>query len=324
MDDRITNYFSVENRIKDIYLDETRTIAERKIIANQISKDMLKLDLPKEYEQGVESFYFSPLNSHIYKIIHDNFKNFKEEKIVADHIFIARDYTSNLLGHDLLNNTQVSIVPLNQWKETIAEGICISNGFDNHFVFVPEQFSSPVELLCHELAHAAHHTGRRSGDDFWSIPTNRVSAEFVAHFCQNRYILERLTQSHFLAALGQLVTSSFALSIMNYGRLGDFGGYIKSEESLAIRSGWDMEMIRVQYDVFSANIPYLRYEIDRGIGLIMALSLIDNFDGFKKFIRLDRLNIRFDELLKMAFPEVDHMSNYKNINKKIIQLLNRF
>jgi len=324
MDQRISKYFDVECRIKDIYLNETLSFSERRQVSIEIAKDMPEFDMPQEIDQGIKKFCFSPLTSHTYKIVHDHFRFLPEEKVTGHHIEMARVYTSSLLGDNLLKNTEVIIVPANQWGQTTAEAVCISNGFDNHFVFMPECFSSPVELLCHELAHAAHHSARRKSDDFWSLPTNIVSAEFVAHFCQNRYILDNLTQAHFLAALGQLVTATFALSIFKYGKVGDFDGFIKSEESLAIRNGWDEIMIKNYYEIFSSNISYLRYEVCRGVGLIMALALIDEVDGVREFMGLDRINIRFDDLLDVAFPGVNHQSNFENINAIVINLLNRF
>lgn len=324
MDERITKYIDVEERIKDIHLDETKLLAERRVLSREIARDWPKFDTPKEIDLGIEKFLFSPISAHTYKIIHKHFTHLPEERVFEKHIQIAKDYTSNLLGEGLLNNTEVIIVPEYQWGNLTAEAFCIANGLDNHHVFMPQFFSSPVELLCHELGHAAHHTGRRTIDDFWSMPVSTTSTEFVAHFCQNRFILDELTQTHFLAALGQLVTASFALSIMSYGKLRDFEGYINSEASEAIRNGWDIQMIRNQYDIFSKNISNFKYEVDRGIGLIMALSLIDEIEGMKKFLRLDRVNLRFDELLDQTFPGIDHLHNFNNINNKIIELLNRF
>lgn len=151
-----------------------------------------------------------------------------------------------------------------------------------------------------------------------------TTAEFVAHFCQYNYLLDHGTRDDFVSALGQLTTATFALSIMASNVLDDFEEFLKSEYAQAITEAMSMEVIERTYLAFSADKPHLQREALRGMAIILALWVVDEHEGMKRFISADRIDQTLDVKLDAAFPGVDFMDAFSNVNEQIYKLLDRF
>ena len=269
-------------------------------------------------------FWSSPISSDVYRMIDAEFKLAPAQAVTETEISTARQYTSELLGVDL-QGVRAEVVPAPEWNhDHDSEGFHIRVGLTDHMVFVPAEFASPVELLCHEFGHAGHTTAQRQNGElpyFFTMPT---TAEFVAHFCQYNYLLDHGTRDDFVSALGQLTTATFALSIMASNVLDDFEAFLKTEYAQAIREAMSMEVIKRTYLAFSADKPHLQREALRGMAIILALWVVDEHEGMKRFISADRIDQTLDVKLDAAFPGVDFMDAFSNVNEQIYKLLDRF
>lgn len=269
-------------------------------------------------------FWSSPISADVYSMIAAEFKIVAAQAVTDAKVSEARLYTSNLMGVDL-NSVHVEVVPSGEWdRGDGAEGFQIRVGLTDHLVFVPDEFCSPVELLCHEFGHAAHTTAQRKNGEvpfFFVMPT---SAEFVAHFCQYNYLLDHGSRAQFISALGQLTTATFALSIMASQVCDDFESFLKSENSEAIVKAMPMEILERTYWEFSGNRSHLLQESMRGMAIILALWLVDDHEGMKRFISSDRIDRAFDEKLAAAFTDVDFRAVFEGVNDQIYMLLKRF
>jgi hypothetical protein len=279
---------------------------------------------PKAAGMFPDYFFSSPISSDVYSLIAEGFKHFPDLAVTESDISAARKYTSDLLGVDL-QSVRVEVVPTPEWDHGHgAEGFQIPIGLKDHMVFVPAAFTSPVELLCHEFGHAGHTTAQRQNGElpyFFVMPT---TAELVAHFCQYNYLLDHGTRAQFVSALGQLTTATFAHSIVSSNELDDFEAFLKTEYAEAISRAMPFEVIERTYRAFSADKPHLYRESLRGIAIILALWLVDDHEGMKRFISADRIDQTLVVKLDAAFPGVDFMDAFSNVNEQIYKLLDRF
>lgn len=205
-----------------------------------------------------------------------------------------------------------------------AEGKHYRAGVDQHFILMPERVASPVEVLVHEFGHSAHTILQRQNGEYPFFYAANSTVELIAHFCQYRYILDHLSREHFLIALGQLVTSSYALSIAASRITDDFEAYLASPEGLEIYKGWSYPMLQQQYELFSQNKADYWAECNRAISLILALLLIDDVEGMSRFASIDRIDRPLAPKLEEAFPGVLARMSFADINAKIQELLARF
>lgn len=279
-------------------------------------------DIPQKAQHLPAKFVSSPVSAGVYRFIQAEFTLPDPQRVTEGGIMKARDYTSDLLGVGL-ENVRVEVIPQHQW-DLSAEGFQIKSGVEGHVVFVPERFSSPEELLCHEFAHAAHSTAQRRNGELPYFFANNITAEFVAHFCQFNYILDRLTRTHFASAMGQFTTATYALSIFSSQALEDFNEFIESNEAKAIREAMPHATLASQYHTFQQDMSYFFYEVQRGIGLMLALLLIDEREGMKRFISIDRIDHCLSDKLIAAFPESGILDAFPRINEQIFMLLDRF
>lgn len=223
----------------------------------------------------------------------------------------AKDFTSQLLGVDL-GEVPVILVPWAEWDRS-AEAFMQPAGSQPPHIFAPEAFNAPVELLCHELAHAAHTlTGHRSGDPMKVLrPT--VSAEFVAHSVQYRYLLERQGVTAFAYALGQMTTAMYALAIYSYclecgdpglQRLGaSLEGFLDSPQATPFHEALPVDVLTRQHHVFAKDPANLISELQRAAGIVMALELGTNPEGLREYIRLDTLSTPIADTVQAAFGQ---------------------
>lgn len=279
-------------------------------------------DIPQKAQLLPTNFVSSSVSADVYRFIQAEFMLPEPQRVTEGGIMKARDYTRDLLGVGL-DNVRVEVIPQHQW-DLSAEGFQIKAGVEGHVVFVPESFSSPEELICHELAHAAHSTAQRRNGELPYFFANHITAEFVAHFCQFNYILDRLTRAHFASAMGQFTTATYALSIFSSKALEDFNEFIESNEAKAIRGAIPHATLESQYQSFKKDKPYFFYEVQRGIGLILALLLIDEREGMRRFIGIDRIDHGLSDKLIAAFPDSEILDAFSRINEQIFMLLDRF
>ncbi|HBP6526415.1 TPA: hypothetical protein L6A81_12310 [Pseudomonas aeruginosa] len=279
---------------------------------------------PKEALMLPGGFISSPISADIYKLIAAEFRETRPLAITDETIHEARLFTSNLTGVNL-DCVHVEVVPSHEWDlgDTV-EGFHIPVGFTDHMVFAPSVFSSPTELLVHELGHAAHTTAQRKNNELPFFFATPITAEFVAHFCQYNYLLSHQTRSHFINALGQLTPATFALSIYASQVFDNFEGFLKTEHAKSITQALPIAIIERTYWSFCTDKPRFFREALRGIAIVLALWFVDDHEGMKRFIASDRIDRAIDDKLDHAFPGTDHKKAFDCVNEQIYKLLNRF
>lgn len=269
-------------------------------------------------------FWSSPISVDVYRLIAEGFDFGPAQALTEANINEARQYTSNLLGVDL-QGVRIEVVPSREWDlgDTV-EGFQIRVGLTDHMVFVPDAFVSPVELLCHELGHAAHTTAQRQNGELPFFFTAPTTAEFVAHVCQYNYLLDHGTRAQFLSAMGQLTTATFALSIMASQINDDFEAFLNTQHAEAITQAMPMDIVEDTYWKLSGDGQHLLRESMRGMAIILALWFVDDHEGMKRFISADRIDQPFDVKLAAAFPGKDFMEAFESVNEQFFNLLDRF
>ena len=245
------------------------------------------------------------------------------QPVLDQHIAAARTYTSALLDIDL-DAVEVVVVPAADWDLPVAEGCSFFYTVDQHLVFVPPTFTAPIELLCHELGHAAHATGRRQTEALPFYLGLAVTEELVALFSQFNYILAHGTRRHFLEALGILTTASFAMSIWGtQGAPRDLEGYMRTPQAVEIQKAVAFHNLSYQFMQFAQHDHEFVNQIHRGVALVLALLLIDEHEGMRRFIALDRVDHSLADKLAAAFPGVDLDAGLARINQQIAALAAR-
>ncbi|WP_124594200.1 hypothetical protein [Burkholderia ubonensis] len=251
------------------------------------------------------------------------FPRFRTER---GHIDDARAYVESLLDVDL-SRVRIEVVPASEWNaDDEAEGVTLKGGADSHFIFVPEVCDCyPTELLVHEFAHAGHFTAQRANDEYPYYWVSPVTAEFVAHFCQYNYLLEHRPRIDLYRALGQFVAATYALAIAAaHPKNRTFTEFIAAASSRAFKEGWPMDALEANFNLYLSNIDYFRAQLARGIAEILSVVLVDHKEGMRRFIRLDRIDRSLMAKLESAFPEVDVLHAYKQIDVRLAELLKRF
>ncbi len=244
--------------------------------------------------------------------------------VMDQHIAAAKAYTSELLGVNL-DHVEVVVTPPEEWDLPVAEGVTFFYTVDQHLVFVPSTFSAPTELLCHELGHAAHATGRRQTAALPFYLGLAMTEEFVAMFSQFNYILTHGTRREFLEALGALTTASFALSIWaSQGAPRDVEAYMKTPHALEFQKAIPAYNLSHQFMQFAQYDHEYVNQIHRGVALLLALLLIDEHEGMRRFIALDRVDHSPADKLAAAFPGFELDAGLARINEQIAALAARF
>lgn len=321
---------SIEERIKYEELVSERLLGTSGPMSSRKEEAIRGLTMPTGSNFPPEAnvfptqFISAPVSASVYELIADEFNLQPDQRITNQMISEARAYTSTLLGVDL-DSVHVEIVPIQEWDEgDTVEGFQVPVGVRDHLVFVPNWFSSPEELLCHELAHAGHTTARRINGELSYFDATPVTAELVAHYVQYNYLLEHKDRTHFVAALGQLTTASYALAIYASRIYDNFVSFLGTEWAKEFRKAMSIDILRNTYEKFQANQQYWLQEVSRGIANILALLLIDEHEGMRRFISEDRIDQTLETKLRTAFPNFDPLASFTNVNDKIFELLERF
>lgn len=283
---------------------------------------------PKPESYNVpEYLYRCPMDAKAYSIIRDNFTKIKNIPVTHAHFIEAKNFTENLLGKGLLDNVSYSIIPIELWDNgDTSEAFSLACGEDEHHIYIPSEFSSPVELFCHELGHAAHYTARRRSKKYSSLFQNTMTTELVAHYVQYNYILKSLPKVYFMAAIPQIVHSAYAHTIMQHGitegcgKFTDYETFFKSEISREIRAGWWEDALERVYPEFAENIPHTQEYFKRNVAMTFALLLLNEHDGMRRFIYSDDGEKSVTQLLKECFPSLDMESGWNEFSRHIESL----
>ncbi len=243
--------------------------------------------------------------------------------VMDEHIAAARAYTSQLLGVNL-DAVEVVVAQADEWDLPVAEGATFFYTVDQHLVFVPPTFSAPTELLCHELGHAAHATARRQTEALPFYLGAAVTEEFVAMFSQFNYILAHGSRREFLEALGTLGTASFALSMWSQGPTVDFDDYLGTPHGAEFLKAIAVYNLSYQFSQFAQHRDLYLNQVHRGVAMLLALLLIDEHEGMRRFIALDRVDHSLVDKLAAAFPGFDLDAGLARINEQIAALVARF
>ncbi|HHQ6578269.1 TPA: hypothetical protein ACSTJ2_000195 [Serratia fonticola] len=273
---------------------------------------------------------YCPVDTRVYKKIWKNLARSENTVTTVDNIINAKAYVSELLGDGLLDNVGTTIVANNLWDiRDSVEGYAITCGEDEHHIFVPQLFSSPTELLCHELAHTAHYTAQRRSHKYSSYFTRYYTAELVAHYVQFNYILTKMSAGHLYAAIPQLVQATYAHSIVQHslieanGNLVDYKTFITSESAKYIRDGWRKDVLRDVYPTFIENSSHLQHYYHRSLGMIWALILLGEHEGMRKFIHADDGESSLEDMLHEAFPHIDLRERWEDFSNYILEVFSK-
>jgi hypothetical protein len=243
--------------------------------------------------------------------------------VMDQHIAEAKAYTGKLLDVEL-EDVEVVVVSPDDWDVPVAEGITFHYAADQHLVLVPSTFSAPTELLCHELGHAAHATGRRRTAELPFYLGLAVTEELVSHFSQFNYILSHGSRREFAEALGTLTTASFALSIWaTHEQAPDQETFLRTAHAAEFLKVLASHDLMYQYQEFAQHQHEFVGQLHRGVGMLLALLLVDEHDGMRRFIALDRVDHSLADKLAAAFPGVDLDAGLARINERIAALLER-
>ena len=283
-------------------------------------------EVPQEAQQMPPALLFAPLSAATYHqiFVEAHSRELPRERVSPAHIEEAREFVQDLLDVDL-SRVQVEVLPNSQWDDDHAEATHIKSGIDEHVIFIPEICPcSPSELLVHEFGHAGHFTAQRQTPEYPFFWANPMTAELPAHFCQYNFLLERLSRIDFMQAMLQVVTSTYALAVLESNALHSLDEFWRSPPAQAIREAWTQHELRRTFELFQKEMPYFLEQCRRGVSQMLALTLIDRREGMRRFIRLDRLDRGVGAKLEEAFPDDRVTDGYPHINEQLASVLDRF
>lgn len=249
----------------------------------------------------------------------------RNEPVTAEHIRQAREFVQQHYGFD------ASAVPVNisQVPQTESvEGFFMSCGIADGTVFLPSEFCSPVELIVHELGHAMHTTIRRqqrpTDHRFWSA-LYPMESEMCAYHAQFSYLLKHGTREQFYVALGALLTKvSQLLCLLAVSGKESLAEFQSSPQVQAYRNtgAWHalLEMYRGMLPTHpdsKQNTTVAVGEYPRGMGLALALKLIDEPEGLVAFMKEDSAAKPILLKLNEAFPHRKDLGSLDDINEVI-------
>lgn len=322
----ISDLIRAEELHNQIVLNTRGTIRTRFRTAAEKSLPVTPPQVAPEAQELPPGFISAPVSASTYRLIwrEATAHPMGLHRVMGEHIDEARSYVQDLFDVDL-GRVRVEIVPRSQWDDHTAEATTKKEGVDSHLIFIPDFCDCPPsELLVHEFAHAGHFAAQRQNNEieyFWSFPATK---EFAAHFCQYNFLLERRPRADFMHAMGQFVMSTYALAILSANALSSFESFIQSEQGQAIQEGWPMAELVSTFELFQRNQSFFIDEWQRGIAQMLSLLLIDEREGMRRFIRLDRIDQDLGTKLAVAFPEVGVLDAFPQINAQVASLLKRF
>ncbi|HDS0919973.1 TPA: hypothetical protein QEM85_004233 [Pseudomonas putida] len=242
----------------------------------------------------------------------------------------AISYVSGIADVDLSN---VQEVRLERYECAYTEGECVSCNQDNHHIYysIDSNQVSSVDLLCHELGHAADFTNSRqaSADDN-ALHRHQSLAEAVAFYCQFRYLQDHGNIKKRTGALGAFLYTYLTYLICRYcfeqkitldkvAPVEAVDDEIFSSFFSAYTSLFGAEQARefLAQKIYETQARFqglgnvILEELNPRLGIPLGLALleIENLD----LALVSRMNILSDEL-KHVIESIDHSLNDKLSN----------
>ena len=323
LDTTLQSYSPFEgcDRARQLHADVLMEVT--KAIAKEAVEDAV-MPYPVEYQQLT-------LSAETLQAIDRAFAGgsaFRDKPITAENIRQARAFIQQHYEFDASAvPVHISRVP----QTDSVEGFFMSCGIADGAVFLPSVFCSPVELIVHELGHAMHTTIRRqqqpSDFRFW-IARCSIESEMCAYHAQFSYLLKYGTRVQFHVALGALLTKVSQLLCLRA---------LSSDKSLMDFQTWPpVQAYRntgawhALIDMYGGmhpthpnakqNIAVAVSEYPRGMGLALALKLIDEPEGLVAFMKEDSAAKPILLKLNEAFPHRKDLGSLDDINEVIHQI----
>lgn len=322
----IEKLIRAEAQFKQTLLATRGSVDERRRFALEQAPKIAWPEVPSEVNSLPPEMAIAPISTatyhQVYKESHS--RSLPTQWVTQVHIDEARSYVQELFDVDL-SKVQVEVLPNSQWNDDWAEASHFKSGIDNHLILIPEMCPcSPDELLVHEFGHAGHVTAQRQTGEYPFFFAQPMTVEFPAHFCQYNFILDKLSRIDFMKAMLQVVTSTYALAVLNFGSMQNFEAFWVSEEADAIRQAWPQSVLIKTFRSFQDDRQYFLSECRRGVSQMLALTLVDRHEEMRKFIRLDRYDRAIAPKLEEAFPGDQVTEGFRHINEQVVKLLSRF
>lgn len=250
---------------------------------------------------------------------------FRKKPVTAEHIRQARKFVQEHYKFD------VSTVPvrLSRVPQTESvEGFFMPCGIADGVVFLPSVFCSPVELIVHELGHAMHTTIRRQQRPtdyrFW-MDRHPIGSEMCAYHAQFSYLLKHGTREQFYVALGALLTNvSQLLCLLAVNAKMSQADFQKWPLVQAYRNTGAWQALLDMYGGMHPTHPNSEQntavavsEYPKGMGVALALKLIDEPEGLVTFMKEDSVAKPILLKLNEAFPHRKDLGNLDDINEVI-------
>lgn len=323
LDTTLQSYSPFEGRDRAMQLHADALMEVTNAIPKEAVEDAV-LPYPVEYQQLT-------LSAETQQAIDRAFAGgsaFRNEPVTAEHIRQAREFIQQHYAFDASAvPVHISRVP----QTESVEGFFMSCGIANGAVFLPSVFCSPVELIVHELGHAMHTTIRRQQRPtdyrFW-MARYPIESEMCAYHAQFNYLLKYGTRVQFYVALGALLTKVSQLlclrALSAEKSLTDFQTWSPVQ---AYRNTGAWQALLKMYGGMLPTHPNSKQntavavsEYPRGMGLALALKLIDEPEGLVAFMKEDSVAKPILLKLNEAFPLRKNLGSLDDINEVIHQI----
>ncbi|MDO6387911.1 hypothetical protein [Uliginosibacterium sp. 31-12] len=253
---------------------------------------------------------------------------FRNEPVTAEHVRQAREFMQQHYEFDA-SAVKVNISQVLQTES--VEGFFMPCGISDGAVFLPSEFCSPVELIVHELGHAMHTTIRRQRQPtdyrFW-MNRFQIESEMCAFHAQFSYLLKHGNRVQFYVALGALLTKVSELlclrALSEEMSLADFKTWLPVQ---AYRDTGAWQALLDMYGGMNPTHPNSEQntavavrEYPKGMGLALALKLIDEPEGLVAFMKEDSAAMPILSKLNEAFPRHNNLVSLDDINDVIHQI----
>ncbi|CAM3842127.1 hypothetical protein VRRI112168_02795 [Vreelandella rituensis] len=306
--------YKIEQALLDAYLNGEGTLREREQKVRETHETPVLPNVPLPGMVIPASFAQVQFSGRTYEWINcvggAHSQQVKDVPVTDAMIREAKDFVGELLGEDVQAIRVVRVAP-EVWGDRAAEGFLREAGNELPVVFVPTVFTCPVELLCHELAHAAHTMVRRRTGDAAMALARPASAEFIAHFVQYRYVMAYLQEQDLALAMGQLTTAMYAKAIQAFmlSQKITTGEELWDKRVALLESGParpflealpDSVLLR-QLRVFAEGRQGLEAESERALGIMLALLFIDDPKGVRAYMAIDTLARSIEDKVAEAF-----------------------
>lgn len=249
---------------------------------------------------------------------------------------VARDFVESYLKVNLNKVEWLHIE--NQFRKN-AEGFCIPNKDDEHFIFTQnDPFGvKSTDLFVHELGHAADHSISRACNDDSLLVRHITLCETIAFYCQYRYLSESGTPVKRQGSLGALLFLYLCITtvrccLKNNISLTDldpevdiddneFDEIIDSYNKRGINGREYISAILNESVKPYGELTYLIFnEIAPKFGLILAILLLDSEpERMIELINTNTINTDIDSIVHKFIPDYfNKINSFENLALKYI------